>query len=55
MRQDIRLVQGEPIIQSKTSALITGKKYSSEDYEEIIRDLKRLNAKQASEVCSCFL
>jgi len=50
VRQDMRLLQGEPIIQSKAAALITGKKYSSEDYEEIIRDLKRLNAKQASEL-----
>lgn len=40
--------------QTSSSALITGKQYSSEDYEGIIRDLKRLNAKQASEVHEDF-
>ena len=35
-----------------SATLITGQKYASEDYEEIIRDLKKLNAKQASEVSS---
>ena len=35
---------------SSSATLITGQKYASEDYEEIIRDLKKLNAKQASEV-----
>ena len=43
------MLRNDPSMQT-ASALITGRQYSSEDYEEIIRDLKRLNAKQASEV-----
>ena len=45
------IMQGDQLIASTSSELMTGKKYSPEDYEEIIKDLKELNAKQATEVC----
>ena len=50
MLEGVHVAQSDPTMQTTASALITGKQYSSKDYEEIIRDLKRLNAKQASEV-----
>ena len=45
------IMQTDQLITSTSSELMTGKKYSPEDYEEIIKDLKELNAKQATEVC----
>ena len=44
------LLRNETSHDTNTPALITGKDYTPDDYEEIIRNLKRLNAKQASEV-----
>ncbi|XP_065054638.1 coiled-coil domain-containing protein 74A-like isoform X2 [Rhopilema esculentum] len=44
------VLQNETSHDTNTPALITGKDYTPEDYEEIIRNLKRLNAKQASEL-----
>lgn len=47
------MAQVDPSGQATTSSTIAGKQYSPKDYEEIIKDLKKLNAKQATEVRGC--